>query len=244
MPEASDPYRHHPRLRDLITPPAKSFMRGKTLAQIAALIEDNGGDPSFLFTEEEREACRARTLEHWRGRELWVFAYGSLIWDPGIYFTEMRRAFVPTVQRRFILKDIGGGRGSADNPGVMAALDHGDGCDGMVFRIAAENVDAETYWLWMRERTGAAYHPAFVAAETAHGTVQALTFLADHDSIFIDASMTHEQQVQFCASGKGFFGTSLEYVENIAKHFDELGIVDAGVTRLLHDARAYRAAME
>ena len=244
MSDPADPFRHHPRLRDQILPIEKSFFRGKTLDQIKAMIAGTGGDTSFLLTEDAREACRARTMQGRLERDLWVFAYGSLIWDPALHFSELRRGFSASVQRRFILKDIGGGRGTADAPGLMAALDRGDGCHGMVFRIDAALVPQESYFLWLRERIGAAYQPVFIPVETAQGQVEALTFMADHDSILIDGSLTHDQQVAYCATGTGFLGSSLEYVENIARNFAEIGIEDAGVTRLLSDARAYRAAMD
>lgn len=57
-----------------------------------------------------------------------MFAHGSLMWDPAIDFAEVRRAWLPGHARRFILCDIHGARGTRDAPGLMAALDRGDGC--------------------------------------------------------------------------------------------------------------------
>ena len=74
---------------------------------------------------EAREASRRVTLASHTG-DLWVFAYGSLMWDPAMDFTEVRRAWLPGHARRFILCDIYGARGTPEAPGLMAALDWGE----------------------------------------------------------------------------------------------------------------------
>lgn len=239
-----DPFRHHPQLRDLIKPQQESFFRDMSIAKIRANIEARGGDLSFIMPEKDREACRRRTLQGRHDADLWVFAYGSLIWDPAIDFTEVRRAYAPTVARRFILRDTGGGRGDPDKPGIMAALDHGAGCHGALFCIAKDQIESETYRLWIRERIGRAYIPAFIPVDTEHGPVTALTFLADHEADMIYPNLSHADQVKFCATGTGFFGSSMEYVENLSTHFATFGIDDPAVTRLLADARAYQAAQQ
>ena len=238
----TDPFRHHPNLRRLITPPEQSTLRDLQLDRVMEMVLSHGGDTSLFMSELAREADRAAFFKDRPASDLWVFAYGSLIWDPAVLFSEVRRAYAPAAERRFILRDIGGGRGNAENPGVMAALDKGKGCHGVAFCIPASHVPEESYRLWLRERMGAAYHPVNIAVETDLGPIEALTFMADHDAGFIKADMTYEEQVRYCATGKGFLGTSLAYVENIAAHFAALGIEDPMVTQLLADARAYRGS--
>lgn len=194
-------------------------------------------DSDWISADEDREADRARVLDGRMDRDLWVFGYGSLMWDPGVRFAEVRRAFVPGVARRFILHDTKGARGTEDNPGLMAALDVGEGCHGLVFRLAAEDLETETYSLWARERIGPAYHAEFLPAETAQGKVEALGFLANHAAAQIRADLTHDEQVAMIASGGGFLGTSLAYIENLAEHLEEFGIDDAEVQRLLTEAQ-------
>jgi len=239
MPD-DDPFRHHPALRDLITPPEASGLRDMQLDRVMAMVAQHGGDTGLFMSEAAREADRAAFFAGRPPGDLWVFGYGSLIWDPAVLFTEVRRAYAPTAARRFILRDIGGGRGNPERPGVMAALDDGGGCHGVAFRIAAHQVPDESYRLWLRERIGAAYRPAMIPLETAQGPIEALTFMADYDARLIKADMTHDEQVRCCATGAGFLGSSFDYVRNIATHFAALHIDDPEVTRLLEDARAYR----
>lgn len=236
----SDPFRHHPNLRALIKPPRTSMFYDATIEKFQAIQLGIDGDTSIFLADDVREDCRLNALRGKCDQDLWVFGYGSLIWDPGFDFTEVRRAHAPDVERRFILRDIYGGRGDRERPGVMAALDYGSGCDGVVFRIARDKIDTETRRIWIRERAVAAYQPAFIKVDTDQGPVQAVTFVADHDASLIQADLDHADQVRFCATGTGFFGSSLEYVENLATHFATFDIVDPTVTRLLADARAYR----
>jgi cation transport protein ChaC len=161
------------------------------------------------------------------------------MWDPAFRFEEVRRAYVTGYARRFILKDVYGGRGTVDAPGLMVALDKGPGCDGLAFRISLENTDVETEALWRRERIGPAYTPVFVETILANSRVTALTFVADHEADLIDASLTRAKQIEYCATGTGFMGSSLDYLKNIHRQFVTLGIQDEEVAELLRETEAY-----
>ncbi|PSL19085.1 cation transport protein ChaC [Shimia abyssi] len=204
------------------------------------IVTSNGAPQDWILTTEQRNADRFAALAGRWDQDVWVFAYGSLMWDPGFHFAEVRRGFAPRAERRFTLCDRFGGRGTRDAPGVMAALENGSGCNGLVFRISRDIIDVETELVWRRERMGHAYFPAFIEVQTDQGPVEALAFMANHAATLIDTDLTYEQQVQYCATGKGWLGTSLDYVANLAEHFETMRIVDKGVTGLLRDARAYR----
>lgn len=242
MSATADPFAFHPELRGRIADPLASPSRGLTTAKLAALSEARGLPRDWWYPDAEREAERAAFLASHGDGDLWVFGYGSLMWDPALRFEEVRRVHVEGHARRFILKDIYGGRGTREAPGLMVALDHGPRCDGLAFRIARDNIEAETEVLWRRERIGPAYRPAFVEAVAAHGAITALTFLADHEAELIDAGMTRAQQVEYCATGTGFLGSSLDYLRNIHSKFVTLGIEDGEVAGLLREVEAYRNA--
>lgn len=236
-----DPFFHHPELRAAIADPHKSFFRTFTTAVLAEKMEELGVE-QWWHSDAKREAMRRETLEGRQDEDLWIFAYGSLMWDPAIEFAEVRRAHVPGYARRFILKDIYGARGTADAPGLMAALDDGTGCDGLLFRIPRDRVEVETEVLWRREQVGPAYLPAFVTSCVDGGRIEALTFVADHDADLIDHTMAREDQVRYLATGKGFAGSSLDYLRNIHRKFALLKVHDEDVDALLRDVEAYLAA--
>lgn len=242
MTNGSDPFAHHPELRAQIKDFEKSFFR---TARVETMIEQFPELEEFrewVYSDDEREAIRAKTMAGHRG-DLWVFAYGSLMWDPALKFAEVRRAHAPGCVRKMILFDDKGGRGTKDAPGLMAALDVGDGCDGLVFRIAAPEVEAETEILFRREVIAPGYIPAFVQVQIDDGMVDALTFLADHDTPDIRADLPREDQVRYIATGTGILGTSREYLANIVAHFDIMGIEDDHCATLLKDVDAFLAGL-
>ena len=239
MTAGPDPFSYHPELRNEIADPLKSYYRTFSIAELKAKSKELGLSLNWWYSDQEREAMRAQTLAAHRGNDLWIFGYGSLMWDPGFRFAEVRRAYVPDYSRRFILKDIYGGRGTVDAPGLMAALDRGSGCDGLVFRVLREHVEEETEILWRREKVGPAYTATFVEAVVAEEPVTALAFVADHDAELIDPNLTRDEQIHFLATGVGFFGPSIDYLKNIAKKFTALGIHDEEVTSLLCETEAY-----
>ncbi|GGE58951.1 gamma-glutamylcyclotransferase [Actibacterium pelagium] len=241
MIDTSDPFRHHPRLRDLVIPAEESTFRHIDTNAILQFVTEHGGDPSFITPDEDRDTERAAFLKDRWDTDMWVFAYGSLIWDPAIVFSELRRAHAPGYARRFILVDTSGGRGSVASPGVMAALDYGHGCDGLALRVPRELLEEETRRLWQRERIGHAYLPAFITVQTEMGDVEALTFIADYKAYLIQPDLPYDRQVALCATGEGFLGTSRAYVENIITHFEEMRIHDADLKQFWTDVCAHPA---
>jgi cation transport protein ChaC len=160
------------------------------------------------------------------------------MWDPGVPFAEVRRARVAGWARAFILVDETGGRGTPEAPGLMAALDAGERCDGLAFRLPEATVAAEFPRIWNREMIGPGYRPLRLPAQTDHGTIEAVTFAAEHGAPGIRPDLCLADQATMVATGAGILGTSLDYLENLARHFAELRIEDEVVTRLLAAARA------
>lgn len=238
MTDAADPFAHHPELRGRIKDAEDSFFRDFTFERLVKERPEMEKARRFFHTDERREAIRAETLAGHRG-DLWVFAYGSLMWDPALKFTEVRRAYLEGYARCMVLRDDKGGRGTEETPGLMAALDTGPGCEGLAFRIAANDVERETEILFRREMIGPGYIATFRPARLDGGPqVEVLTFLADHDAPMIRPDLTRAEQVECLATGTGFLGSSRDYLANIVEQFDHLGIEDAHCAALLREVDA------
>lgn len=235
-----DPFRHVPELRDMITPISETRFREGLLDMVRGVIAGHGLDPGFITTDADREAGRKAFLKGHDG-DLWVFAYGSLMWDPAIHFEELRHARIEGYARRMCLYDDMGGRGGPDKPGLMAGLDAGPFCEGLAFRIAEDRVDRETHFLWSREMIAAGYLPRMLEAETPQGKIETVGFVADHTQPNIRPDLSHEAQVQYVATGEGILGSSFDYVDGLVTHFDLLGIDDPFLRRIWRDAKALRA---
>lgn len=233
----ADPFVAHPELRSLIRDPSTSTLRNlyaKTLSQAA-----KPPPPGMMVrSPEAREASRLATLAEHVG-DLWVFAYGSMMWDPAVDFIEVRRAWLPGHARRFILCDVHGARGTSEAPGLMAALDRGEGCHGLAFCVPANRVEDETRTLWVREMSLPSYVPRILPIDLDGDTVLALAFLADHDAEMIRGDLSRDAQLRYLATGNGFLGSSREYLETIARQFTALGIDDPEVTALVTEVRAF-----
>ena len=119
-----------------------------------------------LLSPEERLQSRRETL---RGvapdSDVWVFGYGSLMWNPAFHFVEQRPARCHGYHRSFCLSTPVG-RGSPDCPGLVLALDWGGSCTGVAFRIAGDQVDEELDVVWQREMVAGSYVPTWVRLAT------------------------------------------------------------------------------
>jgi cation transport protein ChaC len=222
---------HVPALAGRILEPEKSYFRlsRERLSELDRIARDNGYPDNWRLTDDQREATRAAVLAR-LGGDLWVFAYGSLMWDPAIHIVEIRTATLHGFHRSFCLKSQIG-RGSAANPALMAALDRGGLCKGLAFRIPAEHVDRETEILWMREMVAGSYVPTFVTIETPQGSVEAVTFEINRQSErYVQLGL--EETARLIATGRGVRGTCLEYLENVADRLDLLDLHDPAIDEL------------
>ncbi len=169
------------------------------------------------------------------GQDLWVFGYGSLIWNPAIEYEQKCCALLRGWHRRFCLK-MYDGRGSLETPGLVLALDRGGACRGVAFRIAAANVAQELGLLWQREMYGGAYNARWVTLEAAGNwrgeRFRALTFVINHAHPRYMAELSVEQTAALIATGCGAFGTCREYLENTVAHLLELGVRDTNLMRI------------
>ncbi len=244
MTSTQDPFLRHPELRGKIIDPMTSFFRDFRIERVLEKYPEMEWARPLLHTAEKRDEIRLETLRNHPDEDLWIFAYGSLMWDPALRFSEVRRATVPGYERRFILRDMLGGRGTRESPGLMAALDHGAGCDGLMFRIPHDIIAEETEILCRRELVAPSYMPVFVSALAGGEQLDVLAFIADHAAEQICGEITRDEQIQYLVNGRGILGTSLEYLEKIVSQFDALGIVDAECTALLAAAHAFARAQE
>ena len=89
---------------------------------------------------------------------LWVFGYGSLIWNPEFPVAERHIARLHDWHRSFCMWSIHH-RGTVADPGLVLALDHAPGghCDGVAFRVESGQEAATLDALRERELISSAY---------------------------------------------------------------------------------------
>ncbi len=241
MPFPEHVFRHTPALRALITPPDASEMRfgQDRFDELDEQAKVEGWPPGWRMEHDAREANRQAVLSGRWTQDLWVFAYGSLIWDPAVYVEEYRRGMLPGWRRRFCMR-LEGGRGTHAQPGLMAALDHGGQCDGVVFRIAAGAMDQETQFMWRREMFAGAYCPVFLNVDTPQGPVEALVFVMDRTNPRYMPEVPIDDAARMIAVAEGGLGPNFDYLHSLITHLDELGIEDEDIKALHALAKAHR----
>jgi cation transport protein ChaC len=201
---------------------------GSHLAEVRARL----GPGMTLLTDEQIEASLAQTLAALApGTDVWVFGYGSLIWNPAFEFVEKRVAMVHGWHRRFCLW-LHGGRGTPERPGLMLALDRGGSCRGVAFRVAAGQVAEEFLILWRREMLGGAYHARWLEALTETGSVRALAFVANRAHERFAPALSDDEVATHVASASGPSGSCAEYLHETVSHLDALGVRDASLERI------------
>lgn len=166
--------------------------------------------------------------------DFWVFAYGSLIWNPDFDFDERRVALARGWRRSFCLGWDHRFRGSRETPGLMLALDRGGQCRGVVHRLPAADLEANMHRLIRREMSmvPSAFPPRWIGVETAGGPLKALTFAIDRRSGRYIGGLDAEAIADVLSTACGFRGSMAEYLFSTVSHLEELGIHDRHLWRL------------
>ncbi|MEM6623808.1 MAG: gamma-glutamylcyclotransferase [Pseudomonadota bacterium] len=185
--------------------------------------------------------------------DLWIFAYGSLIWNPGFPFVERRTARLDGFQRRFALTSRHY-RGTPERPGLVLGLDYAPGhsCVGVAYRICPFEEQAVRDYLVERELVSYAYfetrYPVTLLCEPegdalAQGqATDALCYVVDRSHPQYAGPMAAEEQAQIIAQAVGPSGPNAEYLENTLAHLKELGIDDPDLDDMAARVRALKTA--
>lgn len=185
-----------------------------------------------LMLETEIEESRAATLASVAVHEnVWLFAYGSLMWKPEMEYTGRELATVRGYHRRFCLWQWRY-RGTRDKPGLMMALDRGGACNGVLFQIPGPNASDRLAKVWYREMIGKAYRPVWINARTAKEKIRAVTFVADRNSPRYAGRISDAETAKYIASACGHIGPNATYLLETYLHCEESGIHDPMLNRL------------
>lgn len=193
----------------------------------------------LVLPDEARVASlRATLAEEQPVGDVWVFGYGSLIWNPAFHFVEKRIARVHGYHRRFCLWTPMG-RGSAQNPGLMLGLERGGACRGVMFRIAGEAAETELDILWRREMFTGAYRPTWVSARNHGEPVRAITFVINRETDRYAGRLSEDTVARHIATATGPLGACRDYLFETVRHLTELGIRDRRLEAMADRVRAY-----
>ena len=177
-------------------------------------------------------------------KENWVFAYGSLMWRPGIEFEERRTALLHGLHRALCVYSHVH-RGTPEQPGLVLGLDRGGCCRGVAFRIAAARWTETVKYLREREQVTSVYietiRPITLEGKESR-RVPALAYVIDRGHLQYAGKLPLEEQLRLIRAGRGRSGANPDYVLSTADHLKELGLQDHALEWLATRLRAGTAA--
>ncbi|MDR4306315.1 gamma-glutamylcyclotransferase [Chelatococcus sambhunathii] len=164
--------------------------------------------------------------------DLWVFAYGSLMWRPGFEAVEQLRAVVDGYHRAMCIESHRH-RGTPERPGLVLGLDEGGSCCGVAFRVEAAAAAAALAYLRERELVTGVYDERMLPARLADGrTVSALAYVVNRAHAQYVGRLTPEETLSRISGSVGLAGPNPDYVLNTARELDRLGVSDPALSWL------------
>jgi len=163
---------------------------------------------------------------------VWVFGYGSLMWNPLMNFSAQRAGSLQGWHRSFCLRLIAG-RGSPEIPGRMLSLEPGGQTQGLAFRIEGDDLRSELRLVWIREMVTGAYRPLWAPVSLVDGSqVEAIVFVADPAHSFYEADAGIDVIAPLIAKAGGSLGTNEGYVSRLAETLTKHHLHDEYIEQL------------
>ena len=176
-----------------------------------------------------------------KGAGWWVFAYGSLLWNPIFPIAESRAALLRGYHRRFCLWSLAS-RGMPHAPGLVLGLMPGGACRGVAYRLPAPLAIDELHLLWRREMVVGSYAPRWVTLDTGARRLVALAFVVRRDHPQFAGELSLDAQADVIATACGHLGSSADYLERTRVALVSHGIVDPYLEDIAGRVRALREA--
>ena len=200
---------------------------------VARLVAERGDEDTQLATEDKLKASRRSMVpDDADCSDLWVFGYGSLIFNPVIDHVDRVKARIFGHHRRFCLWTRLG-RGTPDCPGLVLALDRGGSCTGVAFKLNAANAIAELDLLWRREMITLAYRARWVRMHTPDGMRRGIGFVSRPDRPNYAAPMPIDSEADVIAAASGFIGPCREYLFDTVEALNAEGFRDPHLEKLV-----------
>jgi cation transport protein ChaC len=207
----------------------------------ALYMEAFGGQGHALDDFQLSDSLTQTLAAKPKGAGWWVFAYGSLLWNPLFPFIEARPAILRGLHRRFCLYSMAS-RGTRDAPGLVLGLDRGGACTGVVYRLPGPAAIDELHLLWRREMVTGSYRPKWVRVRSHDRHFVALAFTVRHDHPQYAGRLPPDTEARIIANAAGAFGSSLDYLERTRVALVTHGIIDPYLEAIAAKVSALRGA--
>jgi glutathione-specific gamma-glutamylcyclotransferase len=163
--------------------------------------------------------------------DLWVFAYGSLMWRPGFAHLERAPARLIGLHRALCVYSFVH-RGTPERPGLVLGLDRGGACRGIAYRVARAAGPETIAYLREREQVTMVYREAYrdvLLAGEPERRVRALVYVVDRGHPQYAGRLDLEQQLHHVRQGHGNSGANRDYVLATVSEIEAQGFRDAAL---------------
>jgi len=186
------------------------------------------------LTPEERQHILDETRASRPDGPLWVFAFGSLMWNPGFEYEVSDVAVLAGWERKFHIWTTVA-RGTPERPGLGLCLEKGEGeCKGIVYQLCSENEDKDWEALWYREMNSGIYKTLWADLETENfGRIKALVFVVDPEHRQYAGQLPLDVMAEIMAGACGRYGRCRDYLAGTIDEMKKLGVVDLELIDLL-----------
>jgi cation transport protein ChaC len=185
-----------------------------------------------LLSEDELESSLQEALASpHRQPDVWVFAYGSLIWNPVLEFDERVVATAHAWHRSFCLLSRVN-RGTPERPGLVLGLDRGGRCTGVAYRLPARIAEQELRLLWRREMLLGSYAPRWVLVTHGERTIRAMAFVVRRGRSGYAGRLAADTIADRLIHARGAIGTGIDYLRQTIDGLAEIGIRDPNLMHL------------
>lgn len=192
----------------------------------------DAGHGHLLMSDDDVSASLAATLARQpTGKPVWVFGYGSLIWNPLMEYAERVPGRIHGFHRGFYLWSKVN-RGSPEVPGLVLGLDRGGSCQGVAYRLHDDKLARELALLWRREMVIGTYRPCWVSLDLGNHKVRAIAFVVDRKKAGYTGRLGDAQIVSIALKACGHYGSCADYLVQTAHSLEQAGIADPRMSRL------------
>jgi cation transport protein ChaC len=194
-------------------------------------------ESAIPLSPEELVATLRSALDPWKpGSPFWIFAYGSLMWNPEFAWDARHVATIRGYHRSFrIWSRIN--RGTPENPGLVLTLECGGSCRGLVYRIPPDCVEEEMQRIWKREMTFGSYRPKWLTCTVGDEAIRALVFTVNRQCSGYAGRIPEQVMVEAIASARGRYGPAHDYLFKTVETLHAHGIRDERVDHLANLVR-------
>ena len=157
--------------------------------------------------------------------QVWIFAYGSLMWRPGFAYAEAAPARLHGYHRSLCIYSIVH-RGTPEQPGLVLGLDRGGSCRGWAFRVIPEREAEILEYLDSRELVTDVYRRKRLPVTTGSRRVVAWGYVVRREHPQYAGQLAPEQLLDLVRRGVGRSGNCRDYLLSTVSHLEAMGIVD------------------